>query len=65
MRPLSDEGVRSRPREPHTPFLTVDCCCSELLCPRKAAEGRIYRSPRPTSQGFLIVFLHQDFVLGY
>lgn len=32
--------------------------------PRKLLSGFIYKT-LPTSQGFLIVFLHQDFVLGY
>lgn len=30
----------------------------------KLLSGFIYKT-LPTSQGFLIVFLHQDFVLGY
>lgn len=34
------------------------------LSPRKLLSGFIYKT-LPTSQGFLIVFLHQDFVLGY
>lgn len=52
---------------------SLDCCFSELLCrshphppPLKSCSGvEFTKALPPTSQGFLIVFLHQDFVLGY
>lgn len=55
-------GPRSRALLPHLGLPLP--CCSVPPASEKLLGGGIYRNP-PTSQGFLIVFLHQDFVLGY